>query len=188
MKTTHFILGAGLVGVCSLMGSTAHAQETVNSKKERFYKAYVTVKAYHQEYNGSAKRPDSQVRVQIHFPDQKKIELPSSDQFWSVSNKQTQDINETFEVPQEFLVADGFSFEVSIIEKGKDIQPCKVKVNQLSQFNRTYFCRTDVNAQVNQLHLKEDKVAKQAVELRVFSDINSTSKEIPRKLVALKKP
>jgi len=188
MKTRDIALGAGLIGFLSLLAAPAYGDKPAIEKKPSSYRAYVTLKAYHQEQNGNPKNPESQVRVQITFPDQKKIELPDRNRFWSVKDKQTQDINETFEVPQEFIQNDGFSFEVAIIDKGKEIVPCQIRVNQLSQFNRNYFCRTDVNAQANQQKIQEEKLAKQAVELRVFSDVNSSSKEIPKKLLALKRP
>jgi hypothetical protein len=39
---------------------------------------------------------------------------------------------------------------------------------------------------MNQQSVPEEKVAKEAIEVRVFSDINSTPAEIPKDAIALK--
>ncbi|NDC24167.1 MAG: hypothetical protein EBZ49_08575, partial [Proteobacteria bacterium] len=112
-------------------------------------------------------------------------QLPEGGHYWSIGNNQSQDINRTFEIPFSAIQNDGFAFELTMVRSGKKILPCRFEVAQLSQFNRTYFCRTDVAFQQNQ-NIPQDKIAKEAVEVRVFSDINSSQSEIPKDVIALR--
>jgi hypothetical protein len=150
------------------------------------YRTFVTIKKYNLENNGIPSKPVSNVRLEISFPGGHKLELPEGGHYWSIGNNQSQDINRTFEVPYDFIQKDGFSFDVTMVRKGKKILPCHFEVAHLSQFNRSYVCRTDVAFQMNQQSIPEEKVAKEAIEVRVFSDINSTPAEIPKDAIALK--
>lgn len=107
----------------------------------------------------------SKINLEIKLPDGRQIQLPQK-------NK-SQETEHTVEVPFEFVKEDGFSMEMQMVTKGKDILPCQLTVRQLSQYNRSYVCRTS-----------EDKAVREAVEIRVFTDVNSTKAEIPRKLLA----
>ncbi|NBX81588.1 hypothetical protein EBQ90_00645 [bacterium] len=151
------------------------------------FRTFVTVKGYHQESNGHLKKPESLVRLEVQLPNGQTVGLPENNQFWTVSNQQSQEVEQTFEVPYEWVHGDGFTFQIKMIQSGKDILPCQFQVSRLSEYNRTYFCRTDVNFQTNQLRVPEQKLVKQAVEVRVFSDLNSSPKEIPKKFLAYAK-
>lgn len=150
------------------------------------YRAFITIKKYNLENNGIPSKPISNVKLELSFPSGHKVELPEGGHYWSIGNNQSQEINRTFEVPFAYVQKDGFSFELKMVRKGKTILPCRFDVARLSQFNRTYVCRTDIAFQLNQQNLPEDKVAKEAVEVRVFSDINSLPAEIPKDVIALK--
>lgn len=150
------------------------------------YRTFVTIKKYNLENNGIPSKPISNVKLEISFPGGHKVELPEGGHYWSIGNNQSQEINRTFEVPFSVIQKDSFSFELTMIRKGKKILPCHFEVARLSQFNRSYVCRTDVAFQMNQQNLPEEKVAKEAIEVRVFSDVNSMPAEIPKDVIALK--
>ncbi|MFM8270477.1 MAG: hypothetical protein ACKN9V_09845 [Pseudomonadota bacterium] len=175
-------LGLALVSTKALPEPEA-ASELLITKP---YRTFVTIKKYNLENNGIPSKPVSNVKLELSFPGGHRIELPEGGHYWSIGNNQSQDINRTFEVPFAQIQKDGFSFELTMIRKGKKILPCRFEVTRLSQFNRSYVCRTDVAFQMNQQHLPEEKVAKEAIEVRVFSDINSTPAEIPKDVIALK--
>lgn len=150
------------------------------------FRTFVTIKKYNLENNGLPSKPISNVKLEIKFPGGNQIELPEGGHFWSIGNNQSQEINRTFEIPYSMIRNDGFALELTMIRKGKKILPCKFEISRLSQFNRSYICRTDVAFQMNQQHLTEEKISKEAVEIRVFSDLNSPPKEIPKDVIALK--
>ncbi|NBX75417.1 MAG: hypothetical protein EBQ92_02600 [Proteobacteria bacterium] len=175
-------LGLALVSTKALPEAEA-SPELVISKP---YRTFVTIKKYNLENNGIPSKPISNVKLEISFPGGHKVSLPEGGHYWSIGNNQSQDINRTFEVPFAFIQKDGFSFDLTMVRKGKKILPCHFEVSRLSQFNRSYVCRTDVAFQMNQQNLPEEKVAKEAIEIRVFSDVNSTPAEIPKDAIALK--
>lgn len=154
--------------------------------EEKPFRTFVTIKKYNLESNGIPSKPISNVKFEISFPGGNHVQLPEGGHYWSIGNNQSQEINRTFEVPFAFIQKDSFSFELTMLRKGKKILPCRFEVSKISQFNRSYVCRTDVAFQTNQQHLPEEQVAKEAVEIRVFSDVNSTQSEIPKDVVALK--
>lgn len=150
------------------------------------FRTFVTIESYHQESNGRKSDSTSQVQLEVKLGPNQKLVLPEPKKFWTVQNQKSQPIHQTFEVPSELIQQDGFSFEITMIEKGKTILPCSIKVTELSKFNRSYMCRTDVNFQSNQQHIPEDKLAKQGVEVRVFSDLNVKNKELPKNLLVFR--
>lgn len=177
-------LGLALVSARALSETeTSPSSEPVITKP---YRTFVTIKKYNLENNGIPSKPISNVKLELTFPGGHKVGLPEGGNYWSIGNNQSQEINRTFEVPFAYIQKDGFSFELTMIRKGKKILPCKFEVARLSQFNRSYVCRTDVAFQTNQQHVPEEKVAKEAIEVRVFSDANSTPSEIPKDVIALK--
>jgi len=168
--------------------ATAISEEESSKKFEviKPYRTFVTIKKYNLENSGTPSRPISNVKLAIKFPNGNTLELPEGGHYWSIGNLQSQEINRTFEIPFSHIQNDGFGFEITMIRKGKKILPCKFQVNRLSQFNRSYVCRTDVAYQMNQQNIPDEKVAKEAIEIRVFSDKNSLPKEIPNDAIALK--
>ena len=173
---------AGVLGTI-IIQTTAYAETIAPTKP---FRTFVTIKKYNLENNGTPSKPISNVKLEIKFPGANPIELPEGGHFWSIGNNQSQEINRTFEIPYSMIRNDGFALELTMIRKGKTILPCKFEISRLSQFNRSYVCRTDVAFQMNQQHLSEDKISKEAVEIRVFSDLNSPLKEIPQDAIALK--
>lgn len=174
-KKMTWVLAIGLV----CLGQSALGEE-------KSFRTFVTIKKYNLESNGIPSKPISNVKFEINFPGDNRVQLPEGGHFWSISNNQSQEINRTFEIPYSSIQNDGFTFELTMIRKGKKILPCRFEVTRLSQFNRSYICRTDVAYQMNQQHVPEEKVAKEAVEIRVFSDLNSPRSEIPKDVIALK--
>jgi len=162
--------------------SQSNGQITLNKS----FRTFVTIKKYNLENSGNPTKPISNVKLEVKFPNGNEIELPEGGHFWSIGNNQSQEINRTFEIPSSMIRNDGFSLELTMIRKGKKILPCKFEISRLSQFNRSYVCRTDVAFQLNQQHLSEEKVSKEAIEIRVFSDLNSPPSEIPKDVIALK--
>lgn len=185
------VLVLAIVGLASIKAiSNEEVLEAPESQKKfeliKPYRTFITIKKYNLENNGTPNRPISNVKLAIKFPNGSQIELPEGGHYWSIGNLQSQEINRTFEIPFSQIQNDGFSFELTMIRKGKKILPCKFQVNRLSQFNRSYVCRTDVAYQMKQQNIPDEKVAKEAVEIRVFSDKNSLPKEIPNDAIALK--
>ena len=185
---TAWTLKVGLIlGTALFIGKGYAEQETgVTPTLIKPYRTFVTIKKYNLENNGIPSKPISNVKLEIQFPGGHAVQLPEGGHYWSIGNNQSQEINRTFELPFAVIQNDGFSFELTMIRKGKKILPCRFEVAKLSQFNRNYICRTDVAFQTNQQHLPEEKVAKEAIEIRVFSDLNATPAEIPKDAIALK--
>ena len=139
---------------------------------QKSFRTFVTVKALHQG-DGSVSSPNnSEVRLQIKLPDGRTLKLREND------------IDQSFEIPFDFVKQDSFGMEVTMLGERKNILPCKITVHQLSQYNRSYRCQTDVGFQINQQHIPENKATREGVEFRVFTDVQSDKKEIPRKLLA----
>lgn len=149
------------------------------------YRTYITVQSYVMDNNGDPKNPISNVRLEVAFPGEKKFELPEGGQYWPIGNGQKQDIARTYELPWQFINNDGFEFTVQMVRKGGKMLPCKFKVTQLSQYNRGYFCHTDVQWQYDQ-KVAEEKLDKEGVQIRVFTDKNTPAKELPKDALALK--
>lgn len=178
----------GLTAVASFLvfSPNAYTEEGAAAVAEvKPYRTFLTIKRYDLENSGIPSKPVSTVKLDISFPQGVNFQLPEGGNAWSIGNNQSQEINRTFEVPWSFIAKDSFAFEIKMKRKGKDINPCKFKVEQVSQFNRTYICRTDVAYQQNQ-KIPDAKIAKEAIEIRIFSDRNSPAAEVPKDAIALK--
>jgi hypothetical protein len=136
------------------------------------FRTFVTVKALYHGDGGVSSPNNSEVRLQIKLPDGRTLKL------------REKNIDQSFEIPFDFVKQDSFGMEVALVKKGKNILPCQITVYQLSQYNRSYRCQTDVGFQINQQHVPENKVTREGVVFRVFTDAQSDKKEIPRKLLA----
>jgi hypothetical protein len=80
---------------------------------------------------------------------------------------------------------DGFNFQIQMVRKGVKMLPCNFTVNQLSQFNRSYFCHTDIQWQMEQ-KISEEKIDKEGIQIRVFTDKNTPAKDLPKDALALR--
>ncbi|MBY0369300.1 hypothetical protein K2X33_01355 [bacterium] len=149
------------------------------------YRTFVAIQSYIMETNGDASNPISNVRLEVKFPGDKSFQLPDAGQYWPIGNGQTQEINRTFEVPYAAIQKDGFGFVIQMVRKGSKMLPCQFQVTQLSEYNRTYFCHTDVEWQVKQ-KFTEEKLNKEGIQIRVFTDRNTPSKEIPKDALAVR--
>jgi hypothetical protein len=149
------------------------------------FRTFVTFQRYSLESNGKANKPVSNVRIEVTFPNGNKVTLPEGGDYWPVGNGQAQEINRTFEIPFAYVQKDGFGMRVQMVRQGATLNPCEIEIQSLSQFNRAYLCHTDVDMQLKQ-NTSPDKVVKEGIELRVFTDLNSTPKEIPQNAIALK--
>lgn len=149
------------------------------------YRTFVHIQRFSIENSGEPNNPVSNVRLAIEFPNGNKFELPGSGQYWPIGNGQVQEIDQTYELPFAAINNDGFKFVIQIERKGSKYLPCNFEVSQLSQFNRSYVCHTDLNWQTAQ-KIPEDKIERQGVQLRIFTDLNSKPKEIPEKSIALR--
>lgn len=149
------------------------------------YRTWLTLEGFVMENNGDPENPISNVRLEVTFPQGQKLELPGNGQYWTIGNGQVQEIKQTFELPWSAIQADGFQFTVQMVRKGSELLPCKFDIKQLSQFNRKYFCHTDVAWQLNQ-KLPENKIEKEGIEVRVFTDKNTPAKEFPKEAIAFK--
>lgn len=149
------------------------------------YRTFITIQSYVMDNNGDAKNPISNVRLEVKFPGDKKFELPEGGQYWPIGNGQKQDINRTFELPYGAISADGFAFSIQMVRKGSKLLPCNFNVTQLSQYNRAYFCHTDVQWQVDQ-KISEERLDREGVQIRVFTDLNTPARELPKDALALR--
>jgi hypothetical protein len=149
------------------------------------YRTFLTIQRYTLESNGDPSSHISNVRLELKFPGDVLIKLPGGEQNWPIGNGQVQEVNQTFEIPWAYVRQDGFSFVLQMQRKGANILPCQFEVKELSQFNRTYTCQTDVNWQVNN-KVPENRINREGVQIRIFTDRNTPSREIPKDAVALK--
>ncbi|MBI4403428.1 MAG: hypothetical protein HY537_04665 [Deltaproteobacteria bacterium] len=142
------------------------------------YRTFITVQRYNMENSGSSD-PISNVKLEIIFPSGSKLELPGSGQYWPIGNGQSQEINRTYELPWQAINADGFKFSVQMLRKGEQYLPCNFDVKDLSQFDRSYICRTDTGWQLNK-GIAEEQLDKEGIQVRIFTDRNATPAEIAR--------
>lgn len=149
------------------------------------YRTFLTVQRYTLESNGDPSTSISNVRLEMKFANDVTIKLPGGEQHWPIGNGQVQEVNQTFEIPWAFVKGDAFGFSLQMVRKGAQILPCVFEVRELSQFNRTYTCQTDVNWQVTN-KVPENRVLREGVLIRVFTDRNTPAKEMPKDAVALK--
>ncbi|MBI3294816.1 MAG: hypothetical protein HYZ71_08805 [Deltaproteobacteria bacterium] len=154
----------------------------VNTYTGKPYRTFVTIQRYNLEQLGASTDSISNVRLAITFPDGQSFTLPESGQYWPIGNAQTQEINRTFEIPWRWLRSDGFRMTVQMERRGADFLPCVFDITQLSLFNRSYVCHTDVQWQITQDHATDATADKEGVQVRVFTDLNSNANEIPKEL------
>ncbi len=161
------------------------------------YRTFITIQRYQINNNGKGVDSISNVKLQIKFPGQvdadgkiktQDVELPGNGEYWPIGNGQVQEIDRTFELPYKYIENDGFKFEVHMLPKGNSIDPCKFEVVTLSQFNRAYICRTDVEWQ-RKKRIAEDKLDEESFYVRVFTDrldSGTTKKDIPTNAIAIR--
>jgi len=155
-------------------------------KKEiKPYRTFITLQRYNMEQSGDVKEPIANVRIDVVFPNGEKMPLPGGTQYWPIGNGQVQEINRTFELPWQYVQNDGFKFKIQMIRKGSEFLPCEFDVVQLSEFNRSYVCHTDLGWQ-NSQKIPAEKQDKEGIQVRVFTDLNSKPKELPTDSLALK--
>ncbi len=166
-------------------GSPAIANAEAPKAPAKPYRTWITVQRYNMEQNGEENQPISNVRLEVTFPNGQKLSLPESGQFWPIGNGQVQEINRNYEIPYAWVSNDGFVFTVQMNRKGTVLLPCKFEVATLSQFNRSYVCRTDTGWQASN-HVPAEKHDKESIQIRIFTDLNSKPNEIPNDAIALK--
>ena len=170
---------------------TARAEEAPSEpvtqviKEVKPFRTFLTIQKYNLEQSGKASDKIFNARVEISFPNGSKLTLPEGGHRWPISNGQSQEINRTIEIPWAFVQSDATRFTVSILRSGATISPCEFTVEQLSQFNRGYICHTDATLQAEQ-GTPADKVVRESIHVRVFTDRNSTPREIPTDALALR--
>jgi hypothetical protein len=150
------------------------------------YRTWITIESFEMIQNGEPQNPISNVKLEVSFPDGSKFELPEGGQYWTIGNGQIQDIKRTYELPWSAITNDGFAMSVQMVRKGSKMLPCNFTVNQLSQFNRAYFCRTDLAWQLER-KIPEDRQDKEGIQVRVWTDRNTPVKEQPKDALALRK-
>lgn len=186
-------LTALLISLIAINGlnSSVRAEEPTTEpvtqiiKEVKPFRTFVTVQKYNLENSGKASDKIFNAKIEISFPNGTKIILPEGGHRWPISNGQSQEINRTFEVPWALVQSDATKFTISIIRSGATLAPCEFAVEQLSQFNRGYVCRTDAGFQTDQ-GVPQDKIVRESVHVRVFTDKNSTPTEIPKDAIALR--
>ncbi len=158
---------------------TAVSKDTFTGKP---YRTFVTFQRYNLEQTGEGQEVISNVRLEVTLPDGRKMGLPENGQYWPIGHAQSQEINRTLEIPWSSIRNDGFKMTIQMVRRGTEYLPCVFDVVQISQFNRAYVCHTDVSAQINQEKATELTVDKEGVQIRVFTDLNSPSRQIPADL------
>jgi hypothetical protein len=190
MKTRSWLVIVIVVSVLEVLCSgctrkeARDARNTAESPNTYFgkpYRTFVTIQRYNMEQNGEGGDSVSNVAVKITFPSGETTILPEDSQYWPIGNGQIQEINRTYEIPWRFLHNDGFKMTLQMIRQGTRFLPCELEVAQLSQFNRSYVCRTALQWQLNQ-HIPEKALDREGIQIRVFSDLNSSASEIPSDL------
>lgn len=159
--------------------------EVEQPKEIKPYRTFITVQRYNMESNGEEGNTISNVKLDITLPNGKTIELPGNSQYWPISNGQSQEINQTYEIPTKYIQQDGFKFKIQMLRKGAKFLPCEFDVVSLSEFNRSYVCRVDIGWQ-QQKGIPEEKLNKEAIQIRIFTDLNSPAKEIPTNAIVMK--
>lgn len=151
------------------------------------YRTWIQIQRYQVENSGDGSAI-SNVKLVITFPGPTEkgtnVELPGAGQYWAIGNGQVQEIARTFELPWKYIQKDGFRFRVQMVRKGAWIKPCEFDVAQLSQFNRSYVCRTDVEWQKKK-KIAEDRMDKESLQIRVLTDRELRKKDLPTDAVAI---
>lgn len=158
-------------------------QNTVQNSKQ--FRTFIAIQRYNMESNGDEKNPVSQTKMEIVFPNNATVKLPENGGYWTIGNGQTQEINRTFEVPFSYVQQDGFKFTIQLYRKGSKMMPCSFDVAKLSEYNRAYVCHTDLNYQASK-NISQDKLDREGVQIRIFTDLNTPPKDMPQEALALK--
>lgn len=154
-----------------------------SDKKPSHY--YIQLQRYNIKNSGRKDNAISNVRLSVTFPNKSQTNLPENGQYWPIGNGQVQEINRTYELPAQYVQNDEFKFQIQMDNKGNPFLPCEFDVTQISQFNRAYVCSVDVGWQ--KAHgVKDEDLDEEAIQIRVFTDLNSDKKEIPPDAIALK--
>jgi len=188
MSLASFLLG---LIIATGLNITAHA-ETESTQpitgvitEIKPFRTFITIQKYNLETSGKALDKTFNARLEISFADGNKITLPEEGRRWPIANGQSQEINRTFEIPWAFVQSDSTKFTVSILRSGVTISPCEFSAEQLSQFNRGYICHTDASIQAEQ-GIDQEKIVRESVYVRLFTDRNSNPREIPKDAIALR--
>lgn len=188
MKYTTLLLGlAAAVGVNFPSHAEEPAQEPVTQviKEIKPFRTFITIQKYNLENSGKASDKIFNVRLELTFSNGTKVTLPEGGHRWPIGNGQSQEINRTFELPWSLIQSDSARFSVAILRSGATVAPCEFSAEQLSQFNRGYICHTDAGFQADQ-GVPQDKVVREGVHVRVFTDRNSPAAELPKDAIALR--
>ncbi len=180
----------GLITIASF-SPAARAEEPSNEPVTQVitevkpFRTFLTIQKYNLENSGKAADKVFNSRIELTFPNGSKFTLPEGGHRWPISNGQSQEINRTIEIPWGFVQGDSARFTVSILRSGATIAPCEFNAEQLSQFNRGYICHTDAGIQADQ-GVPQEKIVRESVHVRVFTDKNSSPNEIPKDAIALR--
>ncbi len=192
MSWSKLVLGVGIVWALMPNNAFAKAGEAPAQEvkvpqyaKMAPYRTFITIHNYTMEHNGDAQNPISNVKIEVLFGKNQKMALPEGGQFWPIGNGQKQEINKTYEVPWEAIANDAFAFDIQMVRQGSKMLPCQFNVNQLSQFNRSYFCHTDLRWQSEQ-KIPDENLDREGIEVRVYTDRNTPAKDLPKDALALR--
>ena len=147
------------------------------------YRTFLNIQHYYVENSGNDNIAN--VRVDITFPGGQTVQLPEGGQYWPIAGAQVQEINRVYEIPFSVLEKDAFKFRIQMDRKGSSVLPCEFDVQQIAEFNRSYVCKVDLNWQTAR-GIPEDKLDKEGIQVRVFTDKNSPKKDIPMNAIAMK--
>lgn len=171
---------------------TTFAGNVQQTQSKKPFHTYVTIEKYVLENNGESKNPISHVSLELFFsplrkdtsiiPTSNPLILPQEGQSWTIGNGEVQPIQTTFEIPFDKLTHDGFRFAIQIHRKGAHLLPCFFDVEQISEFNRTYTCHTDLSYQLNK-KIAEKDMDKEGVVVRVFTDLSGRDKDKPKEAI-----
>lgn len=180
-KIIIFIIAYALCPKAMAEGEIAAAPQV----PQKPFRTFISIQRYNMEHNGEEKNALSETKLEINFPNGSLVKLPENGGYWTIGNGQTQEINRTFEIPYSQVQQDGFKFSIQLYRKGSKMMPCNFDVAKLSEYNRGYVCHTDVNYQADR-RVPQDRIDREGIQIRVFTDLNSAPKDVPQDSLALK--
>lgn len=148
------------------------------------FRTFISIQRYNMENNGETNAL-SETRLEVNFPNGTYVKLPENGGYWTIGNGQTQEINRLFEIPYSQVEKDGFKFSIQLYRKGSKMLPCNFEVSKLSEYNRGYVCHTDVSYQ-SERKVPQEKIDREGIQIRIFTDLNSAPKDIPQDSLASK--
>jgi hypothetical protein len=178
------ILAIG-VGFSAIAEDAASTATTQTIKEVKPFRTFLTIQKYNLENSGKSPDKIFHAQLEITFANGSKISLPEGGHQWTIGNGQSQEINRTFEIPWGLVQSDSTRFTVAMVRSGANTSPCEFSAEQLSQFNRGYICHTDAGFQADQ-GVSQDKIIREAVYIRVFTDRNANPNDIPKDAIALR--